>query len=141
MEAIASIFLTLNFQNILNKLFSLLLKKLYVIMKKVKREGKYKMKNFEREIKKGIKIAIEIINLEGDLFFVNSDKETKAILRKIDRLETKAEQASHLIKKGYEVTMNNKSIHKLNLSYKGIEETIYTRNESDYLCSIDSHLL
>ena len=87
-------------------------------------------------ILKGIKLAVEVLNLRDDILFAESAEEVNAIEKNI-KTTTKNALSDYLTKVGYDTTIADKSLLALNLQAQSIEVTIFNRNEDDILNAID----
>lgn len=91
------------------------------------------------EIKKGIKLAVKQLNLEGDKLFAETEKEIKAIEKKIVAVGSK--EKSYLETIGFVATLQDNSVMNLNLQEKTIHNFIYNRNEEFIMDLIDINKL
>ena len=87
-------------------------------------------------ILKGIKLAVEVLNLRDDILFAETTEEVNAIEKKIKET-TKNALNNYLTKVGYDTTMSDESVLGLNLQAEKIEEIIFNRNEDNILNAID----
>ena len=87
-------------------------------------------------ILKGIKLAVEVLNLRDDILFAESVEEVKDIEKKI-KATTKKSLDNYLTKVGYDTTISDKSLLALNLQAQSIEVTIFNRNEDVIFNAID----
>ena len=87
-------------------------------------------------ILKGIKLAVEVLNLRDDILFAESVEEVKDIEKKI-KATTKKSLDNYLTKVGYDTTIVDKSLLALNLQAQSIEVTIFNRNEDVIFNAID----
>ena len=87
-------------------------------------------------ILKGIKLAVEVLNLRDDILFAESSEEVNAIEKNI-KTATKNALSDYLTKVGYDTTISDKSLLALNLQAQSIEVTIFNRNEDVIFNAID----
>ena len=80
-------------------------------------------------ILKGIKLAVEVLNLRDDILFAETKEEVDAIENNIKKA-TKNALSDYLTKVGYDTTIVDKSLLALNLQAQSIEVTIFNRNEN-----------
>lgn len=85
------------------------------------------------EIKQGIKLAVKQIILDGDLWFAETEKETKSIERKIANIKNK--EKSYLTQIGYNITLEK--VNSVNPQNKDIHNVIYSRNANIIFDTID----
>ena len=87
-------------------------------------------------ILKGIKLAVEVLNLRDDILFAETKEEVNAIENNI-KTTTKKALSDYLTKVGYDTTISDKSLLALNLQAQSIEVTIFNRNEDVIFNAID----